>query len=221
MVEPSSTGSRGRSEVVDSSVVCDICLYADRVGCWPPGHEGTHCRGCHKSWRSLAWAHCTVCHETFRSNGISDLHWVKGRGHVHPTQLPDRLRIDDKHVWHSSSMGTDWWAVKKEDSTTTPEPTNEPSVQALVEELESGTKAMAETRNDDDGDLQYLTPGQAQDTEPVVISDSAVAEETKPSSKRGRKPLYGSDEERHKAKLLSAKRWREALRKRKEARADG
>ena len=86
-------------------VSCPVCAYADAHGSWPPGHIGTHCRGCHRSWASTAQAHCSKCHEQFASVGVADTHWTK-RGHVHPATVPKLERHDEAHgaVWRTATI---------------------------------------------------------------------------------------------------------------------
>lgn len=36
------------------------------------------CRGCDKTWSSIAWAHCSSCHESFLSVTYFDWHRVNG-----------------------------------------------------------------------------------------------------------------------------------------------
>jgi hypothetical protein len=86
-------------------VTCSICEYAAEHAAWPPDHQGTHCRDCHRSWTSKREAHCVTCHEHFGSNNAADQHWLNGR-HVHPDDLPPkkdevspRLVKRDGGVW--------------------------------------------------------------------------------------------------------------------------
>lgn len=55
---------------------CGVCAYADEHGWWGPGHRGTHCRVCHRSWTSLTSSHCTVCHRHFGSDVAADAHRI-------------------------------------------------------------------------------------------------------------------------------------------------
>lgn len=55
---------------------CAPCAHADEHGWW--GHTlGTarsHCRRCHRSWRSRNEAHCTTCCAHFASPRVFDAH---------------------------------------------------------------------------------------------------------------------------------------------------
>ena len=62
---------------------CQTCAYADAHGWWGPGHQGTHCRGCHRSWTSRTQAHCVACHCHFSSANAAELHFCDGRGQRH------------------------------------------------------------------------------------------------------------------------------------------
>lgn len=71
---------------------CPICAYAHEHGSWPPDHAGRHCRDCHRSWTSTAWAHCTTCHATFTADSVAEKHWLKGR-HVEPEDVPGSTAV--------------------------------------------------------------------------------------------------------------------------------
>ena len=83
------------------TTACPTCSYADAHACWPPEHEGTHCRTCHRSWTSKAQAHCTVCCAHFTSDSAADLHWRRGV-HVDPEQV-DGLYLGRDGVWSTSA----------------------------------------------------------------------------------------------------------------------
>lgn len=53
---------------------CELCDHAAEHGAWPPEHRGTHCRVCHRSWRSLVEAHCTICHLHFSTDNTATVH---------------------------------------------------------------------------------------------------------------------------------------------------
>lgn len=96
--------------VTAKTLPCEVCVYADEHGSWPPDHNGTHCEGCHRSWSSKSQSHCMVCHRHFGSNDAGDSHRVKGEcrtpegfpvwqtplgeviGGKDPAELADRLR---------------------------------------------------------------------------------------------------------------------------------
>jgi hypothetical protein len=82
---------------------CATCVFAREHGHWPM--QGTHCRDCHRSWKSLSQAHCTVCHETFATNGVADLHWTKKEGHVHPSGISslELHQESEGGVWRKSA----------------------------------------------------------------------------------------------------------------------
>lgn len=48
------------------ALVCTSCEHAKAHGWW--GHDGTHCRDCHRTWKSHTQAHCAVCHRHFKSD---------------------------------------------------------------------------------------------------------------------------------------------------------
>lgn len=57
---------------------CQVC--ADKPhGALPRWFKGSHCYGCHASWRGIAAAHTKCCHLTFSSNLAADLHLVRGK----------------------------------------------------------------------------------------------------------------------------------------------
>jgi len=87
---------------------CAVCSYADEHGWWGPGHKGTHCRDCHRSWTGTAKAHCTLCHETFSTNGVADLHWLRGVHHEPCTVKA--LRQGDDGTWHTAGERPAHWA---------------------------------------------------------------------------------------------------------------
>jgi hypothetical protein len=78
---------------------CPTCSYADQHGWW--GHQGTHCRGCHRSWTSTAQAHCAVCCVHFTSDSAAERHWVKGR-HADPATI-DGLYLGPDGAWSTSA----------------------------------------------------------------------------------------------------------------------
>lgn len=90
-------------ELRDSGVTCPPCTHAIIFGSWGrPLHDGvkaaTHCRRCHRSWRSLREAHCAVCCGHFSSNEAASFHWNDGsRGspgkHIPPE---DCMRAEGK-----------------------------------------------------------------------------------------------------------------------------
>ena len=80
---------------------CSICAYADRHGWWGPGHRGTHCRGCHRSWTSTREAHCVVCHAHFSADSAAERHWVKGQ-HRDPATV-EGLYLGPDGVWSTSA----------------------------------------------------------------------------------------------------------------------
>lgn len=59
---------------LSTSADCDVCSYAKKHACWPPGHKGTHCNHCHRSWTGLLEQHCVGCHEHFANITLADLH---------------------------------------------------------------------------------------------------------------------------------------------------
>ena len=77
---------------------CPVCAYADEDGWWGPAHHGTHCRGCHRSWTSLAQAHCVTCHQQFVSATVADRHMSPH--HVDPVDAGLYLGTDG--VWSTS-----------------------------------------------------------------------------------------------------------------------
>lgn len=72
--------------VNDPRGACGTCAYAVVHGWWGPDHQGTHCRGCHRSWRSRREAHCATCHAHFTSPSAFGLH-LTSRGCVDPATL--------------------------------------------------------------------------------------------------------------------------------------
>ena len=85
---------------------CAVCVFAKDHHRWPM--NGTHCKGCHRSWKSKAQAHCTVCHQQFAGYSVADLHWREPKGqppvHLDPSTLP-RLELHDEAmgpVWRST-----------------------------------------------------------------------------------------------------------------------
>ncbi len=88
------------------TATCKTCTYADEHGWWGPGHRGTHCRGCHRSWTSTRETHCAVCHAHFTGDGPAELHWCDGRGDLH------RAWCDGQHGRPWSPRHTDAATVK-------------------------------------------------------------------------------------------------------------
>ncbi len=79
---------------------CPTCTHADKHGWWGPGHAGTHCRGCHRSWTSKAQAHCTICHGHFVTDGVAELHW---RGYTHLDPADAGLHLGPDAIWSTSA----------------------------------------------------------------------------------------------------------------------
>ncbi len=88
--------------------ICAPCAYADEHGWWGPGHPGTHCRSCHRSWAGLARAHCMVCHETFSTTGVANRHWSRGVRHRDPETVPAIRRCDDG-IWRTAKERPERW----------------------------------------------------------------------------------------------------------------
>ena len=82
-------------------MTCEICEFAAEHAHWPMA--GTHCRDCHRSWVSTSQAHCTLCHENFATNGVADLHWVKGK-HTDPALVAKLVRVEESSgpVWRGA-----------------------------------------------------------------------------------------------------------------------
>ena len=80
---------------------CETCAYADAHGWWGPGHQGTHCRGCHRSWTSRREAHCTVCHGHFIGDSAAELHWRHGQ-HRDPASVKG-LHLGADGIWSASA----------------------------------------------------------------------------------------------------------------------
>jgi hypothetical protein len=55
---------------------CQPCDHAAREGWWGPGHRGTHCQDCHRSWTGYAEAHCAECHLHFSTDHVAAAHRV-------------------------------------------------------------------------------------------------------------------------------------------------
>lgn len=86
---------------------CELCTYAAARGSWPPGHRGTHCRRCHRSWTGRRQAHCATCCEHFSADGAFLRHWGGSsdaapayEGAHHDPAGIELLRQDDAGVWH-------------------------------------------------------------------------------------------------------------------------
>lgn len=71
---------------------CSTCDYADRHGWFGPGHRGTHCRGCHRSWTGLKEAHCRRCHRHFSTPNNFDLH-LTPKGCAEPGDLRSKAGV--------------------------------------------------------------------------------------------------------------------------------
>lgn len=79
---------------------CPVCAYAVEHGWWGPGHQGTHCRSCHRSWTSTAQAHCVVCCAHFVTDGVAGMHW-RGGHHVDPATV-EGLFLGPDGLWSTS-----------------------------------------------------------------------------------------------------------------------
>lgn len=60
---------------------CGPCSHAEAHGWWGAtlGKARTHCRSCHRSWRSLREAHCAGCCRHFADPAAFDAHRVDGQ----------------------------------------------------------------------------------------------------------------------------------------------
>lgn len=85
---------------------CLPCRHAAIFGWWGnPLTKGigavTHCKACHRSWRSLKEAHCTVCHSHFTSNEAASYHWNDKTGqHM---QVEECIRGEGKGPRYSAT----------------------------------------------------------------------------------------------------------------------
>lgn len=85
-------------------MTCPVCAFADEHGWWGPGHRGTHCRDCHRSWTALKEAHCTACHEHFSTDAHAQSHRGPNGSCRHPSAVlrttaqgnRPRLRLVDR-----------------------------------------------------------------------------------------------------------------------------
>lgn len=76
---------------------CPTCSYAEGNGWWGPGHAGTHCQGCHRSWTSKAQSHCSECCRHFGSDSAGDAH-RRGDRCVDPAGV-ERFDTADGLIW--------------------------------------------------------------------------------------------------------------------------
>jgi len=98
-------------------MTCEVCAYAAKHVWYGPGFVGSHCRYCHRNWKSKIQAHCVAhvgdgrCCEHFVSNGVANFHWGSGKSnkapaydakHLDPHKVA-ALAQDDKGVWHLSA----------------------------------------------------------------------------------------------------------------------
>jgi hypothetical protein len=98
---------------------CPLCAFADAHGWW--GREGTHCRGCHRTWAAFGQAHCATCHNHFSTPTAFDRH-LAPRGCLDPSEVrtkdgTPRLILRDGPSgplwgWPDSRAGRDFRAAK-------------------------------------------------------------------------------------------------------------
>lgn len=121
-VEPAPTPSAVTTTTTthsSSSVeVCEPCEHADREGWWGPGHRGTHCRNCHRSWTGYAEAHCVECCLHFSTDRVADAHRVGGRcmtlSDLMAVHRPTGARVFDVST-RASGLVVTWWRDRSGD----------------------------------------------------------------------------------------------------------
>jgi hypothetical protein len=81
---------------------CEPCIHAMEHGWWGDiAPARTHCRDCHRSWRSRIEGHCTLCHSHFFNPKAFDAHLTAegcrppatvarrdGQPRLHPVSTP-------------------------------------------------------------------------------------------------------------------------------------
>lgn len=70
----------GTTPSPDGATECGPCTHAREHGWWGPtlGSAVTHCRDCHRSWRSLREGHCATCCRHFADTAAHAAHLRDG-----------------------------------------------------------------------------------------------------------------------------------------------
>jgi len=83
---------------------CTVCAHARAEGWYGLPQGTTHCRDCHRTFRSHQH-HCTRCHETFNGERAADRHNPKGGLSV--CHAPERKSL--RCVPDPKGFGTVWF----------------------------------------------------------------------------------------------------------------